>query len=633
MTRRLASWLLVAIAALGAVVGVAHAYWESSDSGNPAAAAADALPPGATPTATRTNATTVGISFTRAVTTRGTEVTNYAISRYASAGATTPSATFSCSWPSATSLSCSEAGVPGGTWYYTDTPAVAGSLWVGVESAKSAGVTTDTDAPTVSVTSINPTPNGSGYNNSSPVTVNLSATDHPAGGGGSAVASITHWVDAGSTSTVSAATAAVAVSGEGAHVVSFYATDNVGNVSSTQTQNVTIDTLAPATPSVPDLATSSDSGSSSTDNLTNVTTPTLTGTAEAGATVTIFDGATPVGSGTATGGNYTITTSALSAGARSITATATDAAGNTSSASGALDVTVDTTAPAVGTTVIAKTVGYLSGSIKQAATFFVYANITDATSITSATANNATVVASGGTAVVLVAGSYSVEGVAYNYRSASQTAKTPLTAGAYTYAITTNDVAGNSATQSSLPVTVDNTAPTASDIQSTNVGGGTNGKAELGDTIVFTYSEVVDPESILTTWTGASTNVVVRLIDGGCTLILCADDSFEIWNATNTARLPVTSSAGVTLGSFDYNGDGIGLGSDADITFGATGTASTMVRSGSTITITLGTASRAANTGGSGTMQWAPSATAYDAGGNAASTTVRNETGSGDRDF
>ncbi|MEY2470226.1 MAG: large repetitive protein, partial [Actinomycetota bacterium] len=550
---------------------------------------------------------------------------------------------------------------------------------------------------------------------------------NPAGAGGSGVASITYWVDAGSHTTVSASTAAPSVAGDGAHVVSFFATDNVGNAGSTQTQSVTIDTVAPASPSVPDLASGSDSGTSSADNLTNVTTPTFVGTAEAGSTVTIFDGATSVGSGTATGGNYSITTSNLSAGARSITAkatdaasntssasaaltvtvdttapsapsvpdlaagsdsgssntdnitssvtptfagtaetgatvailnggspvgtgvatggnysiatstlasgarvitaTATDAAGNTSSASASLTVTIDTTAPVVGTTVIAKTVGYLAGSIKQGGTFYVYANITDATSITSATANNATLLSSGGTAVTLTAGSFSVGGVNYGYRSASQTANATLTAGAYTYAITPTDVAGNAATQSSLPVTVDNTVPFASDIQTTN--GGTAGRADQGDTIVFTYSETIDPQSILAGWTGASTNVVVRLIDGGCVIfVVCGNDSFEVWDGT-TAILPLTTAAGVNLGRADYNGTAV-LGTDPDLTF-----ASTMVKSGSTITITIGTltAGTPDTAGGSGDMVWAPSASAYDAAGNAVSTATKNETGTSDKDF
>src|SRR5439155_11350197 len=125
-------------------------------------------------------------------------------------------------------------------------------------------------------------------------------------------------------------------------------TDQAGNQSTASSGfTVTEDTSAPAAPSTPDLIAASDAGTSSTDNLTNVTAPTFSGTAEAGSTVTIFSDGVAVGSGVATSGNYSITTSALSAATHSITAKATDAAGNLSAASGALSVTIDTTAPPV----------------------------------------------------------------------------------------------------------------------------------------------------------------------------------------------------------------------------------------------------------------------------------------------
>jgi hypothetical protein len=100
------------------------------------------------------------------------------------------------------------------------------------------------------------------------------------------------------------------------------------------------------------LAVASDGGVQG-DNLTNVATPTFTGTAEAASTVKIFDGVTQVGSGTATGGNYSIAVSTLSTGAHTITATATDAAGNVSASSGSIVVTIDTTAPAPTSVVLA----------------------------------------------------------------------------------------------------------------------------------------------------------------------------------------------------------------------------------------------------------------------------------------
>ena len=140
--------------------------------------------------------------------------------------------------------------------------------------------------------------------------------------------------------------------GQGAHSLSATATDKAGNVSvASGNLSVTIDTSAPPAPSTPDLASTSDTGSSSTDNVTADNTPTLTGTAEAGATVTVRDGATVLGTTVANGsGQWSFTTAALGQGAHNLSATATDKAGNVSVASGGLVVTIDTTAPAAPST-------------------------------------------------------------------------------------------------------------------------------------------------------------------------------------------------------------------------------------------------------------------------------------------
>src|SRR5205823_10864780 len=87
--------------------------------------------------------------------------------------------------------------------------------------------------------------------------------------------------------------------------------------------------------------------------------------------------------------------------------------------------------------------------------------------------------------------------VSNDYRSAVSTANAVLPAGSKTFTITATDVANNSTTQSGFSVTVDNTAPTASDIQTTNVSAGTSGLAETWDTMVFTFAEPIDPSSIV----------------------------------------------------------------------------------------------------------------------------------------
>jgi hypothetical protein len=275
----------------------------------------------------------------------------------------------------------------------------------------------------------------------------------------------------------------------------------------------------------------------------------------------------------------------------------------------------DNVAPSVGSTVIAKTTPYVPGFIRQGGTYYVYANVTDGgcapSGIATVTANVSTIT-TGQTAVALVAGAYSVGGTAYNYRSASITANAALAAGAKAYSITSTDNAANGQTQSGYSVTVDNTRPTGSNVQTAN-GGATVGKPELGDSVTLTFSEVIDPESVLAGWTGAATNVVVRIANNA------GGDLLTIRDAANTAQLP--------LGSVNLVGT-------AYVTANRDFTASSMVQSGATITITLGTPSGVTGTqAGTGTMAWTPSATATDRAGNTCMTTVTNETGAADVEF
>ena len=275
-------------------------------------------------------------------------------------------------------------------------------------------------------------------------------------------------------------------------------------------------------------------------------------------------------------------------------------------------------APRVSTSVIAKSNGGRDGKIKQGGTYHVYANVTGSgnppAGLASLTAD-VSAITTGQTAVALTNGSYTVGGQSYNYRSAQLTANASLSAGSKAYTVKLTD-AGGTVTTSSFSVTVDNTKPTAVDVQTTNVSGGTAGKPELGDTVTLTYSEGIEPISILSGWSGAATNVVVRVNNG-------VSDTVQIWNAANSAVLPLGT---VTLNALDYVG--------TNRTFGLTGTPSTMSMSGTTVTVTLGTASGATLTALlPTTMSWAPSATATDEAGNTAATTAASESGSSDKDF
>lgn len=282
--------------------------------------------------------------------------------------------------------------------------------------------------------------------------------------------------------------------------------------------------------------------------------------------------------------------------------------------------------PTVDRSAIAKSAGGTPGYIKQGGLYHVYAEVSDTgnpasgVGVVTADVSNVT---TGLTTVPLVAGSYSVGGTSYNYRSAVLTAGVVLSEGSKTYSITATDNDLNGGTQGGFSVIVDNTQPSGSDVQAPNAG--TTGRAEAGDAIAYTFSELVEPDSILSGWDGSSTDVVVRLVNGGA----LGDDVVRIYDAADLLQLPLGT---IDLKRSDYVGGLIGI---EIARFGATGTASTMSMSGSTVTITLGTHSgqAALTAGASATATWTPSATPTDRAGNLGSTAAANETGSADKEF
>ncbi|MDI2037317.1 hypothetical protein [Paenarthrobacter nitroguajacolicus] len=147
-------WNRIFVIALGILLiscagPAASAFWGSVSSGS-GAAKADSVAQGAKP-ATSVSGATVTVSWTASTTAAGRSVTGYSIARYGSAvGGTRVAATGSCQGTIA-ALSCAEANVPAGTWYYTVTPLL--SLWQGIESTRSTGTTpiTDTTPPNAPV--------------------------------------------------------------------------------------------------------------------------------------------------------------------------------------------------------------------------------------------------------------------------------------------------------------------------------------------------------------------------------------------------------------------------------------------------------------------------------------------------
>jgi hypothetical protein len=108
--------------------------------------------------------------------------------------------------------------------------------------------------------------------------------------------------------------------------------------------------------------------------------------------------------------------------------------------------------------------------------------------------------------------------------------------------------------------------------------------------------------------------VTVRINDGGG-----SNDTLLVYDSSNSFALAMGS---VDLGRTDY------------VTTSRTFTSSTMVLSGSTVTVTLGTASGAVGTAAStGTMTWTPSGLATDRASNMCSTAATTETGAADKEF
>ena len=250
---------------------------------------------------------------------------------------------------------------------------------------------------------------------------------------------------------------------------SVVATQTIGSTTSAASAalSMTIDTAGPTAPSQPDLAVSSDSGSSNSDDITNDSTPTITVTGISGTgTVTATkSGSSPV-SCTVSAGSCTLGT--LADGVWSISVTDTDAAGNTSSPSSALNVTVDTTGPTV---VLSSSPN--AGSHTSTTSFAFTATFSEDVTGFSSTSD----VSIGGTSSTWTKGSSSGSGSVYTFNvssgsPSSGTLTVDVAAGAAT------DTAGNSSTASSTWTSSLVTAPPTNTVPPT-----VSGTASIGSTL------------------------------------------------------------------------------------------------------------------------------------------------------
>ncbi len=310
--------------------------------------------------------------------------------------------------------------------------------------------------------------------------------------------------------------------------------DSVEDPNTVQTSLVA--SAGPSAPTGLDLATASDSGSSSTDNITNDTTPTITGSgAVSGATVTLYDtdGTTSLGTATADGsGNWSITSSALSEASHTLTAKQTDS-GNTSAASSGLSVTIDATAAAPSAPDM--TSGTDSGSSSSD-------NITSDTTPTftgtgevgaTVTLYDTDGTTSLGTATVDGSGNWSITSSA-------------LSAGSHTLTAKQTDVAGNtSAASSGLSVTIDATAaaPAAPDMTSGTDSGSSSSDNITSDTTP-TFTGTGEVGATVTLYdTDGTTSLGTATVDGSGNWSVTSSVLSE---ASHTLTAKQTDVAGTT---------------------------------------------------------------------------------------
>jgi hypothetical protein len=244
------------------------------------------------------------------------------------------------------------------------------------------------------------------------------------------------------------------------HQITATAYDANGSVlNSAAALTLIVDTSALAT-SPPNLAAASDNGLSDSDNITNDVTPTIDGTAEAGAAVTVSDGGIILSTVTADpSGVWSLTTTTMTDGDHVITATQTDVAGNSSVASATLTITIDSAAPAApgapdldtasdsGTSVYNGVGGDLAALVTDDITKITTPTFSGTGEVGSLIALTSSVDGALGTATADSGGAWSV------------TAST-LTEGVHDITAISTDVAGGISGQSTaLSITIDVTPP------------------------------------------------------------------------------------------------------------------------------------------------------------------------------
>jgi len=330
----------------------------------------------------------------------------------------------------------------------------------------------------------------------------------------------------------------------GSDTLKLRVTDAAGNDGASTSQAYVLDTSAPATPGMPDLVTSSDTGALNNDNVTRDTTPTLSGTAENGSTVTLYDGATLLGTVVAGAGGWTYTTGVLTQGDHTITAVSTDTAGNVSAASAGLTITIDTAAPTVASVTVPANGTYYSGGALDFTVNFSEAVIVDTFGgtprialVVGATTRYADYVSGSGTNTLLFRytvphGDVDANGITVGALSLN---------GALVQDPAGNDIVTTlNGVGSTAAINVDGTSPTVTSVSASTANGAYGSGATITITVDFSGAVNVDT-------TGGTPTLA---LDGG------GSATYTGGSGTHTLTFSYTVGAGQNSADLDYSSSG-----------------------------------------------------------------------------
>ncbi|MFO1470686.1 MAG: Ig-like domain-containing protein [Turneriella sp.] len=283
-----------------------------------------------------------------------------------------------------------------------------------------------------------------------------------------------------------------------------------------------IDTTVDAAPTALAMSTATDTGTLNNDAVSKNTAATFTVSCVNGSVVQLYDNGTATGTAvTCAAGTATLTPgAALSEATHPMTARQTDAAGNLSVASAILNAVIDTTAPTTQNLV------YTASSTRLGGGAVTIAGQGPASDEIWFAPSGTTTFTAGATMTKAASGS-------------AITINAPATAGSYKLFVL--DLAGNISSESTATLTVDNTAPTVTSVNSSTA----DGRYKVGDAISiqvnFSENVTVTGTPQLTLTTGSPATTAVDYVSG---------------SGTSSLTFTYTVAAGNTSADLDYAATG-----------------------------------------------------------------------------